>query len=141
MKKLIFLRNGCFDYFELIGNKKPNNSYDLDLDIKALGYKKVQERIRNNFETYEQYEYFYTTCPTVLNMHDCKADSIWWDKDKNFWQIFFVEEGKPRNIQEYTDRELRMAHNIEHLYLRGGLDDWRLCYWKQTKRIFGQTLC
>ena len=123
MKKLIFLRNGCFDYFELIRDKKPNNSYDLDLDIKGLGYKKVEERLGNNFESYEQYEYFYTTCPSLLSAHDYKADPLWWNENEHKWEIYFVEKGKLKNIQEYTDRELRIVHNIEHLYLRGGLDD------------------
>lgn len=120
MRKLIFLRNGNNEYNELYKNKFPvNELVDLDSIIQVFGFK----HLVNNFP--KDYKFFITTYPAVLsiNVVDEKYNSIWWNEEEHKWEIYFVENGKLKPINEYTNRELRQAHNIENLYLNGGLDE------------------
>ena len=63
----------------------------------------------------------FTANPALLNAKNEHSDPIWWQNNK--WEIYFVVKDELVNIQEFTDKELRMAHNIENLYLNGGLDN------------------
>lgn len=126
LKKLIFLRNGLRDWnlYENSKSYKKTKTYvNIDNDIRDYGYVAVEDGIQ--LGSYFQ-EYIVTANPCILNMDTAdNADKFWWNKENNQFEIYFVnqETGKLENIKKYTDKELRMAHNIEHLYLRGGLND------------------
>lgn len=123
MKKLIFLRNGILgdNYFKVKDNLNLSSHF-IDIEFNSIGYNEVLNRLNNSTE-FNLYDYIVTTYPSILSAHDEKSDPIWWNKEKHKWEIYFIENGKLKNIQEYTDKELRQAHNIEKLYLTGGLDD------------------
>ena len=118
MRKLIFLRKGMlFDYPKFLNTDvyKEHHYVYIDYDIQGEGYKRVLQKIENNAIDYEQ-EYIMTTCPELLREH------MWWNEQEKKWEIYFVEEKGLVPIQEYTDKWLREVHNIEKLYLNGGLD-------------------
>ena len=121
MKKLIFLRNGEKDaeklmkYDDLI-------CYYIDGEIQLLGFRNFEDKISQKEDILENL-YTVTTYPCLLSLMGNDGNPMWWNENEHKWEIYFVEKGKLKNIQEYTDRELRMAHNIEKLYLSGGLDN------------------
>lgn len=121
MKKLIFLRNGEKDaeklmkYDDLI-------CYYIDGEIQLLGFRNFEDKISQKEDILENL-YTVTTYPCLLSLMGNDGNPMWWNENEHKWEIYFVEKGILRNVQEYTDKELRIAHNIEHLYLRGGLDD------------------
>lgn len=112
-KKLIFIRYGvCIENFS-------NFSYPfIDNEILSWGYNKA---IKDIIES--KTEWYITACPTVLSATYDDNEPIWWDDTERTWNIYFIEKGKLRRIQEYTDKELRKAHNICKVYLNGILDD------------------
>ena len=138
-KKLIFLRNGQQD-FNVVYKYIPSNykepwdilngnyelrpelglegmPYDIDECIREKGYVNAVEYLHgmlNNIYT--------TTCPAILSAHDENFDPMWWNEEEHKWEIYFIEDYMLKNISEFTTRELRAAHNIERLYLNGGLD-------------------
>lgn len=120
-KKLIFLRNGIEDFKSLNFGLEPY-CYCIDNFINAYGYNKTIDMLNNDNFIYRT-DYVMTSCPTILDARNDESDNIWWNEEEHKFEIFFVEDGKLKNISEYTTRELRKAHNIEKLYLNGGLDD------------------
>lgn len=127
MKKLIFLRNGILgdDWFHTKENLNLS-SYYIDVSINTDGYKSIVDKLGLAsviMSEYSRWDYIVTTYPCLMSAHNHKNDPLWWNEDEHKWEIYFVEKGELKNIQEYTDKELRMAHNIEKLYLSGGLDN------------------
>lgn len=119
MQKLIFLRNGMLiDYYDNLiecEEYKNNTHTIIDSDICTLGFKEIERRLKETDE-YNQFEYLITTCPALLD------NDRWWNDETSRWEIYFVENKELKSIHEYTDKWLRQAHNIEKLYLNGGLD-------------------
>lgn len=108
MKKLIFLRDGAIN--RLCLELAP---YNIDIDIECLGYKKALK-----FFQHIENGWFASTCPTILHSID------WWNEEEQRFEIYIpTKKGKLKNIQEFTDRELRRAHNIEKMFLAGVFDD------------------
>lgn len=56
-----------------------------------------------------------TDIPTFLREH------CWWKN--TVWDIYFYVDGEFKSVQTLTDKWLREAHNIENLFLNGGLDE------------------
>lgn len=115
MKKLIFLRYGRDDVHKLMdffGTPPILPVADIDIYIQQFGYNKTINAIID----YKNEGFYITTYPSILH------NEFWWNKEKGFWEIYFVENNKIKNISEYTDRELKQSHNIEKLYLAGDFD-------------------
>lgn len=109
------------NYFKVKDNLNLSSHF-IDIEFNSIGYNEVLNRLNNSTE-FNLYDYIVTTYLSILSAHDEKSDPIWWNEEEHKWEIYFIENGKLKNIQEYTDKELRQAHNIEKLYLTGGLDD------------------
>lgn len=45
-----------------------------------------------------------------------------WNEETNSCDIWFWKNGEWVNIQDTTEREIRQAHNIMHMYLNGAFD-------------------
>lgn len=119
-KKLIFLRKGNseFQHLTKLNCEIAYQIIDVDKQMFKYGYNNALEIIRKI-----ECKWFITTCPTVLSATDEHNNHLWWNEKKQTWDIYFVENGKLKRIQEFTDKELRKAHNIEKMYLNGVLDD------------------
>ena len=115
MKKLIFLRDGeeKLNYVWLYDTINTWDTYNLDIWINEHGYKKAVD-----FAEKFNCKWFLTTCPTMLHSIN------WWNEEEQKFEIYIpTKKGKLKNIQEFTDRELRQAHNVEKLFLGGEFDD------------------
>ena len=112
MKKLIFLRDGV-GYRLYMEQMDIFNIHNLDIDIGTFGYKKAVEMAQK-----ENDGFFSTLCPTILQSID------WWNDEERKFEIYIPnKKGKLKNIQEFTNRELRRAHNVEKMFLGGEFDD------------------
>jgi len=110
MKKLIFLRDGCDVKLSIAAQV---SVLSLDIEIGALGYKKAVENAKKS-----NYDWYITTYPTILRSID------WWNEEEQKFEIYIpTKKGKLKNIQEFTDKEIRHAHNIENMFLGGVFDD------------------
>lgn len=87
--------------------------YNIDSDIECFGYKNALKLFRDI-----ENDWFATTCPTILYSID------WWNEEEQKFEIYIpTKKGKLKNIQEFTNRELRQAHNVEKMFLGGEFDD------------------
>ena len=113
MKKLIFYRDGANICVIMNNTDDERGIYNLNFDINRYGYKNAIKRFKNIDSLW-----FATTCPTILYSID------WRNEEEQKFEIYIpTKKGKLKNIQEFTDRELRQAHNIEKLFLGGEFDD------------------
>lgn len=118
VRKLIFMKHGMlYDYNNFLKTKeyKECTHTCVDVDIQGFGFKELLKRIENNAVEYNV-DYLLTTCPTLLR------SDLWWNEEKGEWEVYFIEKDKIVPISEYTDKWLRKAHNLELVYLNGGLD-------------------
>lgn len=113
MKKIIFLINpqeerkiiykiNCGDYD--VNKELGIGDYLVDLDDDIALGKGYKETIKNIPK--ELNEWYLTAIPSVLNEKDKKGRALWYDYDKKEWQIYFIDNGKLKNIVEYTKQTL-----------------------------------
>ena len=122
MQKLIFLRNGQRDAEHLY--KIPHlEMYYPDGEFQLLGFNEFKKRKLANFKDVKYDVYWVSTIPTILNLYNDNNEPYWWNEKESKWEIYFIEDDKLKDIQEYTDKEIRKAHNIEKMYLVGVFDD------------------
>ena len=111
MKKLIFLRDGEKSR-KLLDYVRANYTYSAEWYIHQYGYEEAINKIKEL-----DHEWLMTETPTVLRSID------WWNEDEQKFEIYIPTETGLKNIQEFTDKEIRHAHNIENMFLGGVFDD------------------
>ena len=126
MKKLIFCPHGIYrDVYDIL-DEKPFNDISNDFYFASCGsgYENELEDIKE----LKDGAIVVTAIPTFL----CHED-LWYDHEKCKWEVYMVvwkgkKKKKPTlvNIHDLTDKEIRLAHNIEKLYLSGGFGElWK----------------
>lgn len=113
-RKLIFIRKGKEER-ELLRKLLKTYIFDIDIEVMRVGYKQAIENIKNS-----SYTLFKTANPCVLSEYDAKRRPLWWSE--HTWKIYFIEQDKCHSIQEYTEKLLREAHDIEQIYLNDGFE-------------------
>lgn len=80
----------------------------------AMGYSNCRRSLRYIKDNHPFDTKVYT------NSLDAFSNFWCWDEEKKTPMIYIRDEhGKWKLIQEMTDRELRVAHNLEKLYVNG----------------------
>ena len=80
----------------------------------GMGYSNCRRQLRNIDKNFSFDTKVYTNSLDAFSNYWC------WDDEKKMPMIYIRDEyGEWKLISEFTDRELRMAHNLEKLYVNG----------------------
>lgn len=100
-------------------------NYVIELHDRYIGATGIQCRLINNSWSYKRIKEELSLIDKTENFRSNNIACLtlahkFWDEENHRHNIFLKDKnGKWRRIQDYVDKDLRFAHNIEKLYIAG----------------------